>query len=830
MKKLFLLLLFLYSQGVSAQRPEGGMPDTAILNRLPKIGKITGTVKDGATKKVVDYASVALLKVGDSSIITGVITNDRGEFIMEKLPMGRFILVITSVGYKKFYSKPLLLTPRNPDIIAGDLNVLPSSKQMNEVEVSADKQTLLNTIDKRVIEVGKSLINVGGTATEVLQNVPGVTVDIDGNVSLRGNSNVTVLIDGKPSAITGSSRAAILQQLPAGSIDRIEIITNPGAKYDADGMSGIINIITKKDKMQGFNINTTLGIGTHEKYNASIGINYRVSKINWYGNYNYRGEARNGEGHSERKNEYTINGKDTVYYINNITSSMNNSFSHVVKLGADWYLNNTNTLGFYTTINARKERSSSDIQYLFNNAFGDTNLKTFRQSVSDEKNNSTDFSLDYKHTFINRQELTASSVLSVSKRINATEYLNYNGNIYDDILGNLFLSQYNNTDADYKVLTSQADFAMPIKENGKLETGIKSINRYIINYVDASNYNTLKNILENDTFLTQHYNYEEHIQSAYIQYSGSINKITYQFGMRGEIASIEGQSLLSNIPFRYQYPGLYPSALGKYTFRKTNDFQLSYSRRVNRPEVRALLPIKNYEDAYNYMIGNPELKPESINSFEFSYYKTIKQQSIGTTFYYRHTLNLITRLRTLDTLNGIATTTHRNFSTSDNTGLEIVIKNTIRKAIQITTSANVYQNIVNGSNIDATLQSSAINWNVRTMIAGRLSKTLSFQLSGMYMAPITLPQGKFQGMSGVDLGGKYDFWGTHASITLNVSDVFNSRHFELYNFGDGFTSTNYRKRETRIVMLAFTYRFGNTETTPRKKNKQDQGEQRMEEF
>ncbi len=831
MRTIFISLFFLYTFSTLAQRPQGGMPDTATLNKMPKIGKVFGVVKDSSTNTMVDYASVAILSVGDSTIISGVITNEKGEFLIETLPMGRFFLIVTSVGYKKYYTKPFFVSPRNPELNLGVIKISTSSNQMKEIEVSAEKQALLNTIDKRIIDVGKSLINVGGTATEVLQNVPGVTVDIDGNVSLRGNANVTVLIDGKPSGITGSSRAAILQQLPAGSIDKIEIITNPGAKYDADGMAGIINIITKKDKMQGFNINATLGAGTHDKYNAALGINYRIKKINIYANYNYRSEARYGEGHSERKNEYRLNGMDTIYNNNNIASSVNNSVSHVVKLGADWYLNNSNTLGFSTTLNARNENSDGNLNYIFNNSVGTTYAKTFRKTISDEKNNTMDYALDYKHVFKKKEEFTTSTTLSMSDRSSHSTYLNYNKNIYDETLGLLFLNQYNTTVANFSVLTSQADFSKPLGGNHKMEAGLKSINRNIHNNNDAFNYNSLQNKYENDTLYTQHYDYNEHIHAAYIQFTGGVKEFSYQVGMRGEIAYLGGKSLLTGTPFNFQYPGLYPSALVKYTYHKTNDIQISFSRRVNRPEVRTLLPIKNYEDAYNNSIGNPTLKPENVNSFEFSYYKTLKQHSIGATLYYRHTQNLITRLRTLDTLTGIATTTQRNFSTSENTGLEVIIKNTIKKAIQVTTSLNAYQNTVNGTNVDATLQSSAFNWNARTMIAGKVSKSVSCQISAMYMAPITLPQGKFQGMSGVDIGGKYDFYGTHATLTFSVSDVFNTRHFELYNFGPGFTSDNYRKRETRIAMLSFTYRFGNTDTPSRKKTKPDQGgDQRLDEF
>lgn len=830
MRNIIGVVLNLCVISVWAQSNGGGMMDTAILNKMPKVGKVTGTIIDSSNRKAIDYASVVLLRVLDSNVVSGVVSNENGEFVMENLPMGRYTLVVATVGYKKYKGKPFMILPRNPEIALGEIKLSPISLNISEVVVSGEKQALLNTIDKRVIDVGKSLINSGGTATEVLQNVPGVTVDIDGNVSLRGNANVIVLIDGKPSGITGSSRAAILQQLPAGSIDRIEIITNPGAKYDADGMAGIINIITKKDKMQGFNTNITLGMGTHDKFNAGLGINYRVKKLNLYANYNFRSEARFGDGHSERRNQYSNGGIDTIFYNNNISDNLNKSVSHVAKAGFDWYLNNSNTLGFSTTLNSRNETGVGTIDYIFLNALTETTAKTYRETNSTDKNISVDYALDYKRILKHKREFTTSATLSTNIRNSNAEYINYEKDILTNTFGILLLTQQNKTYTNFNVFTAQADYSIPLSENHKIETGLKTVNRLIQNNFDASNYDISKKEFENDTLFTQHYNYEEHIHAGYVQYTGLIKSVTVQAGLRGEWALISGKSLLSNTLFNFQYPGIYPSALAKYTYKKTNDFQVSYSRRVNRPDARQLLPIKNYEDAYNFQVGNPLLKPESINSFELSYYKTVKAHSFGTTLYYRHTVDMITRLRTLDTLTGIATGTFRNFSSSDNTGLEVIIKNTIMKAIQITTNINLYQNKVNGSNVDATLQSTAFNWNARTMIAGRLSKSFSFQISGMYMAPTKLPQGSFQGMSGIDLGGKYEFWGTKANITFNISDILNSRHFELYNFGTGFTSDNYRKRETRIGMITFNYKFGNTDQPVRKKNRADQGEPRMDDF
>lgn len=798
---------------------------------MPAIGKIYGIVADSITRKPIDYATITLIRLKDSSIVSGAVSSSKGDFLLENLPMGRYKLLVTMVGYKKKEIGPVMIFPNQTEFNAGTIYLSTSSRQIKEVEVTADKSVSLNTIDKRVFEVGKNLISTGGTATEVLQSVPGVTVDIDGNVSLRGNANVTVLIDGKPSTLSGSSRAAILQQLPAGSIERIEVITNPGAKYDADGMSGIINIITKKDKMKGFNLNASVGAGTHDKYNASLGLNYRTRKFNFYTNYNFRSEARYGWGHSERKNSYA----DTVYFSNNDSKSLNHSLSHVGKAGMDWYINSQNTLGVSAMVNVRQEKGQNNINYFFLDGAEVPYFKTYRQNTSTDSNVSVDATLDYKHIFKDpKKELTASATYSTSARNSDAGYVNYNRNISTNELTNVFLDQKNVSGTQFNVLLFQADYSNPIGESQKFETGIKSTNRFNTTLYDASTRNLVSHQYENDTLLTRHYSTSEQIHAAYFQYTGKWKEFTYQAGLRGELAVISGKSLLSPETFHFSYPGFYPSGLVKYTYRKSNDFQVSYSRRVNRPEARSLLPFTEYEDLLNVRVGNPALKPENINSFEASYYKTLAKHTLGASVYYRHTVNMITRMRTLDTATGVTTMMNRNFSSSDNTGIELITKSTLFKMLQFTTNINLYQNTVNGSNVDATLQSSAFNWNARGMLSGRVSKAFTFQFSGFYMAPTRQPQGTFQGMSGIDGGCKYEFWKGNASVTANVSDILNSRHFEMTNFGYGFTSDNYRKRETRIGMITFNYRFGsNNENQRSKRNRQDQNNQndnRMDDF
>ena len=276
----------------------------SLRNAMPKIGKLSGKIIDSKTNKPVEYASVVAITPRDSSMVGGALTDTKGKFLIEELPMGRFRLKITILGYGIQYTEPMVITPQNVEVDAGVISIDPSTAKLKEVNVSAERPDLINSLERKVYNVDKNIVNTGGTVTEVLSNIPSVNVDMDGKVSLRGTENVTILIDGKPSGMLGGDRKAVLQQIPASAVDQIEVITNPSAKYDADGMGGIINIKTKKGKLQGMNGNVAAGVGTNDKYNFSLGLNNRSSKMNLYANYSFRHENRTNTGSGDQDNYF----------------------------------------------------------------------------------------------------------------------------------------------------------------------------------------------------------------------------------------------------------------------------------------------------------------------------------------------------------------------------------------------------------------------------------------------------------------------------------------------------------------------------------------------
>ena len=776
-----------------------------------KIGKVFGAIHETKTNQPIEFATIAVLAVRDSSVAGGALTDGKGKFQIEELPFGRFKLRISFIGYKTFDTQPFVITPQSLMQDFGIISINSSAEKLKEVEVTAEKIEYTNSIDKKVYNLDKNIVNSGGTATDVLQNIPSVTVDIDGNVALRGSSNVTVLIDGKPSGLTGANRQAILQQLPANAIEQIELITNPSAKYDAEGMAGIINIKTKKEKLKGLNGNATIGAGTGDKYNASVALNNRTSHTNVFANYSYRSERRKLS--SAGTQNYTIPALDTLSYSIN-GNAINQSYFHTAKLGSDFYLNNYNTLTLSGSYSVRDEWRKENRDYLL------TKSKSFshKYNWSDEPNQTIEANIDYKRNFLNsKRELTASA--------NISHNLGEQANEYTSSLIDLGGYPFQTNMGKQKFLTSvaQVDYVHPLK-NSKIETGIKGTVRNNDNLLNAWRYNTAIATYLNDPLYADHFIYNEQVYAAYLQYAGKLKAWDYSAGLRGEEALTKGDSKTKQTTFSNNYLALFPSAAIKYTLNTINEIQLGYSRRVNRPNTQALNPFIDYSDSLNLRSGNPYLKPEYIHALELVFNRTLEKWSISSTLYFRHTDNLISRYRTVNLSTGIATITQRNFSSSDNTGIEQVIRYQLGKMGSVMASFNLYQNKINASNIEADLQSTSTNWNARMIVNIRVAKTTSLQVTGMYMAPNKMPQSTIkQMMSGVDAGIKQDFWKSKASVSLNVTDIFDTRKFVYVNSGDGYVYNGFRKRESRIATLTFAYRFGSQDANifQRKKNQKD---------
>jgi outer membrane receptor protein involved in Fe transport len=675
------------------------------------------------------------------------------------------------------------------------------------LEIVGEKADFTNQLDKKTYSVGKNITNIGGSATDILQNIPSVNVDIDGKISLRGSENVTVLIDGKPSTLTGANRQAILQQLPANAISEIEIITNPSAKYDADGMAGIINIKTKKDKLKGINANTQATVGTNDKYSFNLGLNNRTSKYNLFGNYSYRHERRDNFGNGEQfnyftGNNYSFKSKNDGYNLNDFNTG---------RVGIDYYLNNHNTISFSTGISSNISARPDLINFDYYDSVGYLYSNFKRNNYATDNNLTLDATVDYRRTVSkNKSELTASASINSNTRKANEDYKNSTAVSFE------IPSQRNKNEATFTNFIAQIDYVWPLK-NGKIETGAKTTMRSIDNNQQGFRYNFGNNEFWKDSLISNHFVYNEMVNAGYITFASKYKNFDYQLGVRTEITDIEGNSKTTNTLFTNSYFNFFPSGFVKYALAKDQNLQLGYSRRVNRPGFESLNPFIDYSDSVNLRQGNPKVQPEYIHSVELNYQTQIKKLNLSATLYYRYTDNMIARLRTVNPVTGLSIMSFYNFNSAQNTGVEVIIRYNFVKLGNLMLSGNWYQNVVNGGNVQSDLQSEITTWNTRLTYNLPLPKAFYFQANGMYMAPMRFAQSTISGMNGLDIGVRKDFYDGKLQCGLNLSDVFNIRQFNIRQDGTNFTYDGMRKRESRVLTFSVTYRIGSKDNPFTKK-------------
>lgn len=827
MKRFYRLLIIsiLLSTGSIAQDRDFGrgqqVPDS-IRKNMPKIGSVSGKLRDAGNNSAVAFASIAVISVRDSSIVGGALSDEKGNFNITELPMGRLQLKISFIGYATQSLDPFILNPMKPQHDVGSIRLNASAERLKEVEVSAEKLDLINTLDKKVYNLDKNIINTGGTVTDAMQNIPSVTVDIDGNVSLRGSDNVTILIDGKPSGMLGSDRRAVLSQIPASAVEQIEVITNPSAKYDASGMAGIINIKTKKEKMSGMNGNVAVGVGTNDKYNASVGLNNRSSKVNLFANYSFRHETRSSTAEGFQYNFYPE--KDPYTY-SSASQGTRKSDYHTGKLGADYYINKNNTIGINGSITSRTGLDPEQKQYLFFDKDAVLYDDYQSSSIEDEKNDGTDINLDYKRTWSgSKRELSATGGYSVNKRSDLSEVQSSNYGI------GFTPYQKDKNQNEYSSLILQADLMQPIATSGKMEAGLKSTLRSIDNNQLLYTYDDLSDSYFLNTIKSDNFLFDEQVLGAYVMYTSKWKKFDYNGGLRLEQTVSEGESVSTQKTFTNDYLSFFPSAFLKYNVSKTKELQLSYSRRVNRPSTHSLNPYTDYSDSLFHRTGNPYLKPEYVASYELAYSSPFGPLDVTATIYYRHTDDMISRFRMVDTATTISTLTYVNYNSSDNIGAELVLRYEFKSLFSLMGTVNAYQNTIKANNIESDLQSESKQWNGRINLNIKATKSTSLQFSANYMSPRISPTSKFKGMSGVDAGVKQDLWNGKGSLSFNISDIFNTRNFRISHFEDFYNSEYERSRESRVATITLSYRFGKQDSNlfQRKKNQRSQGSESQE--
>lgn len=769
--------------------------------------KIAGRVTQTGEKPV-EFATITLLKAKDSSLVKGAIADINGRYEFEQVKQGKYLIAAAYVGMTKAFSKPFEIKGSAPVTIE-TLSLGTDAKNLKEVNVTAKKPFIEQRADKMVVNVENSIIGAGGTAMEVLEKSPGVSIDKDDNINLKGKSGVVIMIDGKLTNMSSQDVAQLLKSMPSSNIEQIELITNPSAKYDAAGNAGIINIKLKKNRTVGTNGNASIfgAYGLTPKWGGSLNLNHRNEKFNLFGSYNYN--RRENEQHLGLYRTGTTNGQYTVFDQQN--NRDRKSDYHGAKVGMDYFINKNNTIGVMVDAGFRNSNEPANaITKIGGRETVDSILKTNTFNQGDWRRWA--YNMNYRAILDTAgQELNIDVDYARNTEKSST-------NIYSTIWdagGKNYMhgdTSRNNQPSTIDIKTIKADYVHPLRNQAKFEAGFK------LSFVKTDNdarFDSLR--IGNwiyDKNRSNHFIYKENVNAAYINFQKQFKKVNVQLGLRAEQSNVEGNSITINQVTDTSYFNLFPSVFVSYDAAKDHQFGFSYSRRLQRPDYGDLNPFEIYLDRYTVVAGNPYLKPSYANSIELTHtFKHFLTTSVG----YTHTKDKITQIveADKDVVTGDTLTLrykYLNVSQSDIVNLNISIPVTITKWWSSFTYLSAYYNKFQTIVDDQSVSVSGAGFMGRTQQTFTLPAGIGAELSVFYLSPQIADEGLFRmkSMCAVDFGVSKQIMKKKGSIKINVNDVFNIQRFRgsFENAGryTGVTS----KWESQQVRVTFNYRFGNT--------------------
>ena len=823
-----LVLSFVSFAQQGAMRPAGGPGGGAAA----KQGKITGTVLDKVTGKPVEYANIAIYRIKDSSVVTGGITNDQGKFSVEKIPYGVYNIKVRFIGYSTSVVNGVKVAQPATEI--GKIDLSPSSQNIQEVTVTGRKSEVQNNLDKKVYNIDRTMYGTGGTAIDIMQSLPAVQVDFDGNVSMRGSS-VTILIDGRPSNLVS------LDQMPAHLIERVEVISNPSAKYDPEGVSGIINIVLKKNRQHGLNGMVNLNAGWNNKYMGSLALNYRKNKINYFVNYTLRSFEGDSYQNSWRQ---TTGGVNDTYRAEE-SSGPGKFRMQNIQAGFDIFFNDRNTLNTAFTLEPRKMSGGENASGYIETITPTDRYKTYdftRNTWSENRNKGGfEYELNYKHAFEKEgHEITAEvNVDRGNMESEQGSIQRYNMLVPQSRPLPEYSYLITNTTNDNIRSFFRTDYVLPLDEKGRLELGYmitlsnsNMTNEQSKSFVEGGTPELIPG--DNDDF-----KYRMLVNSLYFNYGVSFGKFKAQLGVRAENADMHGEQK-TEAPFNKSYLDLFPSAFVKYAPNEKNEFGVNYSRRTNRPRMWYLNPFENRTDTLNITRGNPQLDPEYVNSFEVGYTRMFgKKNSISITGFYRKTTGVITPISVqISPLQSY--TTYVNLNSSETYGGEAALNVGLFKWWNVNANYS-YFHVKLTDKSDSVLSSNAKesdSWTLRATSSWFITKKLTAQLMYNYRSPVVSvgsggrhggggTQGKTQANYYFDGGLRYSIFKGKGDISLRVSDIFNTNKYIFDGFGAGYISYKKSWRDTPNIFVGFSYRINDFKRKPQREDNGDSMDEMM---
>lgn len=771
--------------------------------------KISGKIFEKGTDFPLEYATVVFENTNKQVALSGSVTDMNGDFTFE-VNAGTYNVRFEYISFKTVEIKNRTFSD---DTNFGTIFLEADVAQLQGVELIAERSTVEIKLDKRVYNVGKDMMVKGGTVSDVLDNVPSVTVDAEGNVALRGNENVKILIDGRPSGLAGLNIADALKLLPADAVEKVEVITNPSARYDAEGGGGIINIVLRKGKANGLNGSIILSAGNPETYGVAASINKKSDSYNLFSNFGYN--YRNNPGNSLTDSEYFNSDGSTRQFIDERRTNERLREGYNMNFGIDLKLDESLTWTNALTFRENRGHNPNNVYFYYFDAL--KNPTSVRNRLNDER--SDEFSIEYASNFVKNfkkedHKLTVDIAISANRD-------NENSNIFDQVIGDpssLFTETTLNNQKQQRSLI-QADYVLPIGKETRFEAGYRGNFLESLTEFEIQPASPYSNTLE----------YNEYVNALYAQYGSKINKFSYFFGLRFEDSNIDVNSLTSNSFNNKKYNNLFPSATFNYEFSQFSSLSLSYSKRINRPRGRFLNPFSSYSSNINIFQGNPDLDPSLTDAFDIGYLKRWDKLTFNTSAYINITNDSFQFIRKesgvfVDDV-PVIVSTPINLAKEYRAGFEFNLNYTPYKWWRLNGNFNFFRNETQGTYryfnyldelVTQNFDNVALSWFARINSKVTLPYKIDWQANATYIAPQTNAQGKSLGIASMNMAFSKDLFKDQATIALNVSDLFNSRKriMETYipNIVDSYSEMQWRERQ---VTVSFTYRFN------RQKNERD---------
>lgn len=787
----------------------------SIVSLAQNTGKITGSIKDGGNQKIIDAATISLLKSKDSSLVKTAITDKEGNFVFENLKEGNYFVSASSLGHSKVYSNSFTLTQEQNNINVGVLQLVPVNESLKEVVVTSKKPFIERRLDRTIVNVDASISNAGSSAMEVLEKSPGITIDKDGNISLKGKQGVKVFIDGKPSYLSGPDLANLLKSMGSAQLDQIEIMTNPPAKYDAAGNAGIINIKTKKNKTIGYNgsISSSVTQGKYIRTNESINLNYRNKNINVFGNYSFR--------HDKNYSDLTIlrkfrdkNSKELLSIFDQQSKFTNDNNSNNAKLGIDINVSKKTTVGVVASGFINTEKFDNNNITLLKNGMNITDSSTFASTEMNNKWKNFSGNFNLRHVFdTTGRELTFDA-----------DYIHYTQNSSQS-LANQYFDAANQKNAandtlistipsDIKIYSFKADYSQPLKGNAKLEAGVKA--SFVKTDNDAAYDYLVNGKMVHDTNRSNHFVYDEQIKAAYINVNKQLNKKwSTQLGLRLENTVSKGHQVTTNEKFERNYTQLFPTVFVGYEMNEKNNFSVNYGRRIERPDYADLNPFFFFLDKYTYQAGNTNLRPQFSHNIELSH---TYAGNFTTTLNYTKTTDLINDVLDQNEEKNETFITKSNIASQRQYGITVTTMVPVKKWLKINLYANFsnnrFQGFINNSTVD--LQSNLLTTNVNAQMS--LGKGWNAELSGFYRTKGLEGVLLIGGLGAVNGGISKSVLNNKGTVKLGFRDIFSTQQFKGYAEYSYIDTRFVQKRDSRQASLSFNWRFGNAKiAAPKRK-------------